>query len=218
VPYALLAVYDQPRLCLPAFGNAYIVTAGWPNRGLQYVLTQVFGVKPLLGMVRLSDALLATTPDVLGYSLPRTLADDPFGETVCEDTELLRGAAGELRWLYSAPAASTYTKGTERPAEPRQLVALMPADFGGAATVWVAFVGIGGSVSVDEYNNFSVHWQGTADSNGAGPLVKGDWQGKLPPGYWEVQSPDPANVKAGDAVLVVQKGIAPARVGGSESG
>jgi len=218
VPYPLLAVSDQPRLCLPAFGNAYVINAVWSSRGLQRVLTQVFDVRPLLGMVRLSDGVLATTTDVLGYGLPRTLADDKFGETICEDMELLRGAAGELRVLYSNPAANAYTGGTERPADPIQLVALMPANLGGAATVWVAFVGIGGSVIVDIYNNFTVSWQGSSHADGTGAAVQGSWAGKLPPGYWEVQSPDPANVKPGDAVLVVQKGIAPARGPGSESG
>jgi hypothetical protein len=101
-----------------------------------------------------------------------------------------------MRVIFSDPQYAGYTLDGERPAECTSLVAVIPADWRGCESIWVAFYGIGGSVSVDVLNNITLSW-GEA----------GEWSGKLPVGYWEIDHPTPEAIEPGDAVLIIKRAV-----------
>jgi hypothetical protein len=213
---ALLASSGGLSLAQPAFCNAYANGDGafgsgfgsgaagsaepalpLANRLSNEVCHEVFGVDPWLtfGARSIGAQVLATTPHAGGYAILRAYDDQDGFAGWATNLRELRRVAGELQILYASPEKSRYCLQGERPAVYDKLVAVLPAQFSGAQSVWVAFHGVGGSVSVDQYNTLTVKWDG------------GQWTGRLPGGIWKVESPDPAAIKAGDAVLIKQEPI-----------
>jgi hypothetical protein len=72
------------------------------------------------------------------------------------------------------------------------MIACLPAAWEGTRSVWIAniYTDTPISVSLDTSNELTVTWEG------------GSWSRTLPGGIWKIEHPDPANVKAGDVVLV----------------
>lgn len=170
------------------------------NRLASFVCKSIFGVRPLVDCPQggLAAQVIATTPVVSGHFIGKQLEMYYGFEEFANHQPELRYSAGEMQVIHSSPESSGYLSGGERPAQFEELVIVMPGDLQGSGAVWIAFFGTGGSVTVDEYNFVTVNW---------GDF--GYWRDKLPVGYWVVMHPDPENIVAGDAVLILRTPIQP---------
>lgn len=221
-PDVLLAADSGLRLCLPAFCNTYCngeasfngnggdgssdSTIPHANRLSNMVCQQVFGVNPVVEFgENLAAQVIATTSGVNGHNIQSTLQHYAGFDAYATHQRELRASGGELLIVHSNPTVAAYTTGGERPAECSELITLLPGDWGDAKAVWVAFHGIGGTVSVDAKNMLEITWN------------SGQWSRKLPVGYWVVEHPAPGAVQAGDVVLVLRKPIGTAPTGGASS-
>jgi hypothetical protein len=181
-----------------AFGQAFASSAATPpplelaNRLSNDVCVEVFGVHPWLcfGGIDIAAQTLAATPAVGGVAILRGDEEQDGFQGWAENQRDLRAAGGEVNVLYSQPEKAGYTLQGERPAQYDQLIAVQPATFSGAQSVWVTFHGIGGSVDIDSSNLLTVKWEG------------GTWTKKLPGGVWQVLHPAAGAVKPNDVVLV----------------
>jgi hypothetical protein len=221
-PDVLLAADSGLRLCLPAFCNTYSNGAGsfylessdgspdstisHANRLINMVCQQVFSVNPVVEFgENLATQVIATTPGVTGHGIQSALQQYAGFDAYVTHQRELRASGGELLVVHSSPAVAAYTTGGERPAECSELIALLPGEWDDAKTVWVAFHGIGGTVSVDAKNMLEITWNA------------GQWSRKLPVGYWVIEHPAPGAIQAGDAVLVLKKPIGTAPTGGASA-
>jgi hypothetical protein len=197
----LQVVHGWPSLATAPFGQAIVLdapkgdeitTVSLQGRSANYVLQEVFGIRPWLAMSANNLALevLSTTAGTGGHVLARGLSVFAGFNAFAENLTALRNAGSEVQVLYSEPAKSAYAALEERPAEVTKLVALLPGELRGARSAWICFLGTGGSVTVDTDNNLTVSW---ADAS---------WTGKLPGGRWQIEHPSPDNVQPGDCVLV----------------
>ncbi|GEM_PF-2065735 len=204
-PEAVLGARGGLSWALPAYADIYLCgsdcfrlegnTGGalpHANRLANLLSWGMFGVSPRIAVSEdsLAQLVIATTPGSRGHLLRGPMQSHAGFEELATHQPQLREAAGELLIVHSAPQRAAYTGGGERPAECEELVAVLPASFSGAQSIWIAFHGRRGQVEVDSYNNLSVSWTG------------GFWETRLPPGYWKIEHPSPDKVQAGDAVLI----------------
>jgi hypothetical protein len=209
-PDALIAFSGAPSLAVPACGNAYALDSRPASRQYATLVYEVFGVQPWLSAgatATLADLVLSATANLRGCALPRSLGQYGGFESSAANIDALCKAGGDIFTIHAVPLKAKAVLQGERPPAPQQLIATLPGDWSGARAVWLAFRGIGGSVSVDEYNILTVTW---ADG--------GTWTRKLPGGIWKVEHPDPSSVQPGDVVLVKLSPLAPPQAAGANTG
>jgi hypothetical protein len=200
------------NLCMPPLADGYINSVPCASgdgsdslyslnaRFMNHVYSEVFQVEPFVDCgTSLAEQVLVTTSGVKGHFIHTALEEFAgFGPFALDQGELRR-AGGDLLVLHSVPGQCSYSAAGDIPAEFSELVAVVPAEWEYTAAVWVAFIGTGGSVALDNYNNLSIGW---------GDPVQ-YWERKLPPGLWSVDHPAPDDIQPGDAVVVLRKPISP---------
>jgi hypothetical protein len=200
------------NLCMPPLADGYINSVQCSRqqesgiaftlnaRFMNHVYSQVFDVQPLVDCgTTLAEQVLVSTARVKGHFIHQSMEQYAgFGPFALNQGELRR-SGGDLLVLHTLPAECGYSQAGDIPAEFSEMVAIVPADWEYAGAIWIAFLGVGGSVALDNYNNLSIGW---------GDPVQ-YWEGRLPPGVWSIDHPFPDDVASGDVVVVIKKPFAP---------
>lgn len=200
-----LAGRNLLRWCTPTGGQLQLLELAAADGGQDqqrllvdlYALT--FGITPVLSVPRgtLAELLMRLTPRVSGVEYHAGLVDYPgFAATTANLAQLI-------------PESDGYGIALKSPGDMPEtgMVAYFPADLKPADAAVFMFIGMDGAVQVVNSNRIRV-------SSG-----EQSWEQEIPYGIWVTDHPEPANVHAGDAVIITRKLIrAPAGAGGGTSG
>lgn len=183
-----------PRPCRPAYASAVVLTNAAAedldssSRCKAYLAWAVFGVDAYMRGVEdnLASLLLASGAGASGVVLTEGSLACAGAESFCAKLDGLSNRLGEVALHFPAATSGQGDDG--------RACVMFPADLQGESTLWLGFIGVNGSVAVDEHNLMTVAYG------------EDSFAITLPAGYWKPLHPDPLRVKVGD-VVVVSKGF-----------
>jgi hypothetical protein len=208
-PEVPLLMIGLPRACRPPFGDAVLPqlemwdrvtsmpsTGNTQSRLAILAMNSLFGVRPFVGLEELSPAslILALESGTGGLVFNEPMADSSGFPSLVKNIDSALASAGTMKvlhegWLNQRPSGGSSDAFGVGPL----MIAMLPAEPSGDNAVFIGFLGVSGSVSIDPYNIMTVSWDGGSEML------------QLPPGIWQVQNPDPANIASGDVAVVTKR-------------